>query len=88
MSSKSGDDNGGALLFNLAYTGFVTVFPLLLILVTILVNNAAGDPSLRNQVIRGATTGFPLVGKQLAGNIHGLKRATAASLTVGLLLMV
>jgi hypothetical protein len=32
------------------------VFPLLLILVTILVNIAAGDPSLRNQVIRGATT--------------------------------
>jgi uncharacterized BrkB/YihY/UPF0761 family membrane protein len=66
----------------------VSVFPLLLILVTVLVNIAAGDPSLSNQVIHAATTQFPLIGKQLAGNIHGLKRATAASLVVGLLLLV
>jgi YihY family inner membrane protein len=85
---KFGDDNGGALVSNLAYTGFVSVFPLLLILVTVLVNVAAGDPSLRNQVIHGATMQIPLIGKQLASNIHGLKRATAASLTVGLLLLV
>jgi YihY family inner membrane protein len=85
---KFGDDNGGALVSNLAYTGFVSVFPLLLILVTVLVNVAAGDPSLRGQVIHGATMQFPLIGKQLASNVHGLKRATAASLTVGLLLLV
>jgi len=85
---KFGDDNGGALVSNLAYTGFVSVFPLLLILVTVLVNIAARDPSLRGQVIHGATMQFPLVGKQLASNIHGLKRATPASLTVGLLLLV
>ena len=85
---KFGDDNGGALVSNLAYTGFVSVFPLLLILVTVVVNVAAGDASLRNQVIRGATMQFPLIGKQLASNVHGLKRATAASLTVGLLLLV
>jgi YihY family inner membrane protein len=85
---KFGDDNGGALVSNLAYTGFVSVFPLLLILVTVVVNIAAGDPSLRSQVIHGATMQFPLIGNQLASNIHGLKRATAASLTVGLLLLV
>lgn len=85
---KFGDDNGGALVSNLAYTGFVSVFPLLLILVTVLVNIAARDPSLRGQVIHGATMQFPLIGRQLASNIHGLKRATAASLTVGVLLLV
>jgi YihY family inner membrane protein len=85
---KFGDDNGGALVGNLAYTAFVSVFPLLLILVTVLVNIAAGDPSLRNRVISAATTQFPLIGKQLAHNIHGLKRATVASLIVGLLLLV
>lgn len=85
---KFGDDNGGALVSNLAYTGFVSVFPLLLILVTVLVSVAAGDPSLRGQVIHGATMQFPLIGKQLASNIHGLKRATVASLTVGLLLLL
>jgi len=85
---KFGDDNGGALVSNLAYTGFVTVFPLLLILVTVLVNIAARDPSLRGQVIHAATMQFPLIGRQLASNIHGLKRATTASLVVGLLLLV
>ena len=83
---KFGDDNGGALVSNLAYTGFVSVFPLMLILVSVLVIIAAGDPSLQAQVIHAATTQFPVIGGQLA-NIHGLKRATTASLTVGLLLL-
>jgi YihY family inner membrane protein len=88
VSKKFGDDNAGALVSNLAYTAFVSVFPLLLILVTILVNVAAGDPSLRNRLISGATAEFPLIGTQLAHNIHALKRASPASLTVGLLLLV
>jgi YihY family inner membrane protein len=85
---KFGDDNGGALVSNLAYTGFVSLFPLLLILVTVLVNIAAGDPSLRSQVVHGAMMQFPLIGKELTNNIHGLKRATGASLVIGLLLLV
>jgi uncharacterized BrkB/YihY/UPF0761 family membrane protein len=72
---RFGDDNGAVLVSTLAYAAFVSVFPLLLILVTVLVNIATGDPSLRYQVIHGATMQFPLIGKQLASNIHGLRRA-------------
>jgi len=85
---KFGDDNGGALVANLAYTAFVSVFPLLLILVTVLVNIAANEPSLRKGLISAATTQFPLIGKQLEHNIHALKRATVTSLIVGVLLLV
>jgi YihY family inner membrane protein len=85
---KFGDDNGGALVSNLAYSAFVSVFPLLLILVTVLVNVAAGGPALHAQVIAAAERQFPLVGAQLASSIHALKRATVASLVVGLLLLV
>jgi YihY family inner membrane protein len=85
---KYGDDNAGVLVSNLAYSAFVSIFPLLLILVTVLVNVAAHDPSLRAQVIRGATSEFPLIGHQLASNIHSLKRSTAISLAIGLLLLV
>jgi YihY family inner membrane protein len=88
VSKKFGDDNGGALVANLAYAAFVSIFPLLLILTTVVVNLAADEPSLRNRLISGATAQFPLVGNQLADNIHGLKRATVASLIVGLLLLV
>jgi uncharacterized BrkB/YihY/UPF0761 family membrane protein len=85
---KFGDDNGGVLVTNLAYAAFVSVFPLLLILVTVLVTVAAGDPGLRDQVINGATNQFPLVGRQLASNIHGLKQSTVTSLISGLLVLV
>jgi YihY family inner membrane protein len=85
---KFGDDNGGALVSNLAYSAFVSVFPLLLIAVTVLVNVAAGDPALRAQVIGAAVRQFPYIGQQLASNIHGLKQETAPGLIVGLLLLV
>jgi YihY family inner membrane protein len=85
---KFGDDNGGVLVANLSYAAFVSVFPLLLILVTIVVNIAAGDPGLRAQVINGATAQFPLIGRELASNIHALRRATVASLVTGLLLLL
>jgi YihY family inner membrane protein len=84
---KYGDDNGGVLASNLAQSAFVTVFPLLLILVTVLVTVAASAPSLRHDVLRAVTDQFPLVGEKLAGNIHALKRSSAASLAVGLLVL-
>jgi YihY family inner membrane protein len=85
---KFGDDNGGVLVTNLAYAGFVSVFPLLLILVTVLVNVASSDPALRSEVIGAATRQFPYIGQQLATNVHALRRSTIPSLIVGLLLLV
>src|SRR5258708_6520664 len=85
---KFGDDNGGVLVTNLAYSAFVSVFPLLLILVTVLVRIAAVDHGLHAQVIGAVQRQFPLVGDQLAGNIHGLQRSTTAGLIVGLLLLI
>jgi YihY family inner membrane protein len=85
---KYTDDNGGVLVANLAYASFISIFPLLLILVTVLVNIAASDPSLRTAVIGAATRQFPLVGHELASNVHALRRATTASLIVGLLLLL
>src|SRR6266516_4564242 len=48
---KYGDDNGGALASNLAYSAFVSIFPLLLILTTILGLVASVSPSVRTQVL-------------------------------------
>ena len=45
---KYGDDNGGALASNLAYSAFVSIFPLLLILTTILGLVASVNPSVRD----------------------------------------
>jgi YihY family inner membrane protein len=81
---KYGDDNGGVLASNLAQSAFVAVFPLLLILVTVLVTIAASASSLRHEVLRAVTSQFPLVGEQLTGNIHALRRSSLGGLIVGL----
>jgi len=85
---KFGDDNGGVLVANLAYAAFISIFPLLLILVTVLVNIAASDPALRADVIGAATRQFPLIGNQLASNIHALRRSTSVSLVAGLAILL
>ena len=50
---KYGDDNGGVLVSNLAYSSFVSIFPLLLILYAILGLIAAADPSFREKCREG-----------------------------------
>jgi YihY family inner membrane protein len=85
---KYGDDNGGTLAANLAHSAFVTVFPLLLILVTVLVKVASGAASLRREVLKTVAKQFPLVGDKLTGNIHALNRSSVTSLIVGLLVLV
>jgi len=85
---KYGDDNGGVLASNLAHSAFVSVFPLLLILVTVLVQVAAGSPALRHEVEGAVISQFPLVGRYLVGHITALHRSSVVSLTVGLLFLL
>jgi YihY family inner membrane protein len=82
---KYGDNNGGALAVQLTYSMFMTVFPLLLLLITILSIVLAGDPSWRERVVNSAFGEFPIVGQQFSHNIHALKRSSLFGLAVGLL---
>ena len=60
------DDSGGYLSALIAYYGFVSFFPLLLLLTTSLGFALAGDPHLQHQVLTSALRQFPVVGKQLS----------------------
>src|ERR1700733_7915500 len=82
---KYGDNNGGNLAVQLTYAMFMTVFPLLLLLITILSIVLAGEPSWRARVLNSAFGEFPVVGQQFAHNIHALKRSSAFGLVVGIL---
>ena len=84
VQKKYGDDNAGALVAQLTYTMFVTIFPLLLLLITILGLVLAGDPSARARITASAFGEFPIVGHQLAGNIHALKRGSLIGLIIGI----
>ncbi|HVT68250.1 MAG TPA: YihY/virulence factor BrkB family protein, partial [Trebonia sp.] len=85
---KYGDDNGGVLAANLTYSAFVSIFPLLLVLVTILGLVAAGDPAFRQDVLNTVANQVPLVGGELTGNVHELRRSSLIGLIVGLAALI
>jgi membrane protein len=77
------DDQGSYLAALIAYYGFLSLFPLLLLLVTILGFVLAGDPHLQAQVLDSALTQFPVIGAQLRDNVHAL-RGSGLGLVVGI----
>lgn len=81
---KYSDDQGGYLASLLTYYGFLSVFPLMLILVTVLGFLLAGTPGLQQQLLHTALAEFPIVGEQLAGSVHTL-RGSVPALVVGVL---
>lgn len=82
---KYGDDRGGQLAALIAYYGFVSVFPLLLLLVTILALFVGDNSHLAKQIENSALRQFPVIGNQLGESIKALHRNTAWGLIIGLL---
>ncbi|MCW2911640.1 MAG: hypothetical protein JWL68_6429 [Actinomycetia bacterium] len=85
---KYGDDNGGVLVANLAYSSFIALFPLLLVLVTVLGLAASIDASFRQTVIDGVASQVPQIGTQLTENVHELRRSSVIGLVVGMVGLV
>jgi membrane protein len=59
------DDQGGYLSALITYYGFVSLFPLLLLLTTGLGIVLAGRPDLQEQVLHSTLSQFPVIGSQL-----------------------
>ena len=85
---KFGDDKAGSLAALLVYYALLSLFPLLLILVTVLGLIAGSDPAIESHILNSALKQFPVIGDQLRSNIHALERNTALGLTIGLLWLV
>ena len=88
VQRKLGDDNGGTLVAQLTYSGFVTVFPLLLLFVTVLGLVFSSDPSLRHSLLHSSLRDFPVVGSELGHNVRSLKSSSAIGLAVSLVVLV
>ena len=82
---KFGDDQAGNLAALVAYYTFASIFPLLLVFVTVLDLVLKGDPALRNQLLNSAFGQFPVIGPELRKNINSLNE-TGAALAIGLIL--
>ena len=85
---KYGDDNGGVLVANLAYSSFIALFPLLLVLVTVLGLAASVNAAFRQNVIDAVAHQVPQIGSQLTGNVKELRRSSVIGLIVGLAAVV
>jgi YihY family inner membrane protein len=84
---KYGDDAAGNLASLLAFSGFVTVFPLLLLLVTVLGLVLSGDAHLRSEILGSTFAQFPLMGSELRANVHALHRNSLIGLVVAVVLL-
>ena len=69
----------------LTHSAFVSVFPLLLILVTILGLIASGDQAVRHEVLKAVANQFPQIGSELTKNVGALRRSSMIGLIVGFL---
>ncbi|MEO5876838.1 MAG: YhjD/YihY/BrkB family envelope integrity protein [Streptosporangiaceae bacterium] len=78
------DDQAGYLTALITYYGFLSLFPLLLLLVTILGYSLQDDPVLQQQVLDSALSQFPVIGDQIGANIHSL-HGSAPALVAGVL---
>jgi YihY family inner membrane protein len=79
---KFGEDQAGQLAALIAYYGFVSLFPLLLVLVTILGFILQGDPAEQKRILDGTLGQFPIVSDQL--KLHSLT-GSGVALTIGVL---
>ena len=78
VMQKFGNDQAGGKAALMAYYGLFALFPLLLLLATILGFVLAGDPALRQQLIDSALANIPVIGPQLSSEVHPLEGNTAA----------
>ena len=81
VGKKFGDDEAGSMVSLIAYRAFFSLFPLLLLLTTLLGYLLADDPSLREDVLDSTLSQFPVIGEQLRG---GTLTGNGVALAVGI----
>lgn len=80
---KYGEDESGYQAALLTYYGFMSLFPLLLVLTTVTSLVAGNHPALQSDIIRSTTGYFPILGSQLAQHITSLHK-NGVALIIGI----
>lgn len=84
---KYSDDEAGRHAALLTYYLFSSLFPLLLVLTTLVDRLPGHDTHLQTTIINGITNYFPLLGSQLSAHIHTLHR-NGLALILGVLFIL
>jgi YihY family inner membrane protein len=69
---KFGDDRAGNLAGLIAFFGFASVFPLLLVLVTILDITMRNYPGVKESLEHSALAQFPVIGQEIGKQVHSI----------------
>jgi YihY family inner membrane protein len=80
---KSGDDQAGYLAALICYFGFVALFPLLLIFVTVLDVTLKSHPELHRDLLNSALMQYPVIGDQINTSL-GEVSGTGLQLGIGI----
>lgn len=83
VAYKFVDDQGPYLAALITYYGFLSLFPLLLLLASVLGFVLQRDPELQRQILDSALSQFPVIGDQL-GEPQGLRGSVGALVVGGL----
>jgi YihY family inner membrane protein len=78
---KFSDDQGSELAGLIAFYAFVSLFPLLLVLVTVLGFLLQGDTGKKEEVLNGTLGQFPLISEQIS---HSGLKGSGIALAIGL----
>jgi membrane protein len=84
---KFSDDQAGHLAAVISYYGFLAVFPLLLIFVTILDMTLKGNPGLRADLLNSALAQYPVIGPEI-GTSLGTVSGTGLPLGIGIAVLL
>ncbi len=85
VAGKWADDQAGRLSGQISYAAFLSVFPLLLVLFTLVVIVLDGHQGLQNDILDSALRQFPVIGPDLRANVHQLSTANTWALALGLI---
>jgi uncharacterized BrkB/YihY/UPF0761 family membrane protein len=83
---KFGDDRAPSLAVTLTYYGFMSLFPLLLVLTTVL--GFVGNKTISKSVLGTTLKQFPVVGQQLGKNVAHPLTGSGVALVIGLALLL
>lgn len=84
---KFQDDQAGNLAALISYYGFLAVFPLLLIFVTILDMTLKNNPELRANLLNSALAQYPVIGEEI-GTKLGTVSGTGLPLGIGIVVLL
>jgi YihY family inner membrane protein len=81
---KYSDDQAGRLTAQISHAAFLSVFPMLLVLLTLVGIFLDGHRSLQDDIVNSALRQFPVIGSDLKRNVHELSTSNLWALAVGM----